>query len=103
MAQCLEVDIFPPLISILCWLDKERASVRPEQSTSQFVSSNSANTENLSSTSRPRSIENDRLPGTVLLARARLLERLRGEPLSRNRSVLRYAFWYFSSVSLVVP
>lgn len=66
----------------------ERASVRPEQSTSQFVSSNSANTENLSSTSRPRSIENDRLPGTVLLARARLLERLRGEPLSRNRGVL---------------
>ncbi|KAF3958372.1 hypothetical protein CMV_016719 [Castanea mollissima] len=56
------------------------------QSTSQFGSSNSANTENLSSTSRPRLIENeDRLPGAVLLARARLLERLRGVPLSANR------------------
>ncbi|KAK7834124.1 probable E3 ubiquitin-protein ligase RHY1A isoform X1 [Quercus suber] len=64
----------------------ERAAVRPEQSTSQFVSSNSANTENLSSTSRPRLIENeDRLPGDVLLARARLLERLRGLPISANR------------------
>ena len=80
---------FFSLISISCWLDKERAAVRPEQSTSQFVSSNSANTENLSSTSRPRLIENeDRLPGAVLLARARLLERLRGVPLSANRSVL---------------
>ncbi|KAL4613856.1 hypothetical protein ACB092_07G011700, partial [Castanea dentata] len=56
------------------------------QSTSQFVSSNSANAENLSSTSRPRLIESeDRLPGAVLLARARLLERLRGVPLSANR------------------
>ncbi|KAF3963615.1 hypothetical protein CMV_012010 [Castanea mollissima] len=64
----------------------ECAAVRPEQSTSQFVSSNSASTENLSSTSRPRLIESeDRLPGTVLLARARLLERLRGVPLSANR------------------
>nr|POE71032.1 hypothetical protein CFP56_53817 [Quercus suber] len=44
------------------------------------------NTENLSSTSRPRLIENeDRLPGAVLLARTRLLERLRGVPLSANR------------------
>ena len=63
---------FFSLISISCWLDKERAAVRPEQSTSQFVSSNSGNTENLSSTSRPRLIENeDRLPGAVLLARAK--------------------------------
>ncbi|KAK9989847.1 hypothetical protein SO802_030086 [Lithocarpus litseifolius] len=60
--------------------------IQPEQSTSQFISSNSANTENLSNTSRPRLIENeDRLPGAVLLARARLLERLRGVPLSANR------------------
>ncbi|KAK7845968.1 hypothetical protein CFP56_008605 [Quercus suber] len=52
----------------------------------QFVLSNSGNTENLSSTSRPRLIENeDRLPGAVLLARTRLLERLRGVPLSANR------------------
>ncbi|KAL4613857.1 hypothetical protein ACB092_07G011900 [Castanea dentata] len=53
---------------------------------SQFVSSNIANTENLSSTSRPGLIENeDRLPVAVLLARPRLLERLRGVPLSANR------------------
>ena len=72
VAQCLEVHTSFPLISILCWLDKECAAVRPEQSTSQFVSSNSANTENLSSKSRPRLIENeDRLPGAVLLARAK--------------------------------
>ena len=72
MAQCLEVHTSFPLISILCWLDEECAAVRPEQSTSQFVSSNSANTENLSSKSRPRLIENeDRLPGAVLLARAK--------------------------------
>ncbi|KAF3961163.1 hypothetical protein CMV_014192 [Castanea mollissima] len=64
----------------------ERPSVQPEQSKSQFVSSNRANTENLSCTNRPRLIENeDRLPGAVLLARARLLERLRGVPLSANR------------------
>ena len=90
VAQCLEVHTSFPLISILCWLNKECAAVRPEQSTSQFVSSNSANTENLSSTSRPRLFENeDRLPGAVLLARARLQERLRsGVPLSANRSVL---------------
>nr|POE97979.1 hypothetical protein CFP56_51961 [Quercus suber] len=45
------------------------------------------NTENLSSTSRTRLIENeDRLPGAVLLARARLQERSRGVPLSANRS-----------------
>ena len=73
----------------MCWLDKEGAAVRPEHSTSQFVSSNSANTENLSSTSRPWLIENeDRLPGAVLLARARILEWLRGVPVSANRSVL---------------
>ena len=78
-----------PLISTLHWLEKEHASIQPEQSTSQFVLSNSANTENLSHASRPRLIENeDRLPGAVLLARARLLERLRGVLLSANRSVL---------------
>lgn len=67
----------------------ERASVRLDQSTSQFVSSNSANTEILSSTSRPRLTENERLPGAVLLARARLLERLRGMPPPGNRGSSR--------------
>ena len=92
---------FFPLISTLCWLEKERASVQPEQSTSQFVSSNSANTEYLSSTSRPGLIENeDRLPGAVLLARARLLERLRGVHLSANRSVLTVICNMVSKVSM---
>ncbi|KAF5448245.1 hypothetical protein F2P56_028799 [Juglans regia] len=67
----------------------ERASVRSDRSTSQFVASNNSNTENLSSRSRPRLTENDRLPGAVLLARARLLQRLRGEPLSGNRESSR--------------
>ncbi|KAB1208484.1 E3 ubiquitin-protein ligase RLIM [Morella rubra] len=67
----------------------ERALVRREQSTSQFTSSNNVNTVNLSSTSRPRLTENDRLPGAVLLARARLLQRLRGDTLSGNRGSSR--------------
>ncbi|XP_030943723.1 uncharacterized protein LOC115968459 [Quercus lobata] len=75
--------LFPKLLT-------EGAAVRPEQSTSQFISSNSANAENLSSTSRPRLFENeDRLHGAVLLARARLLECLRGVPLSANRIFVR--------------
>ncbi|KAG6761325.1 hypothetical protein POTOM_034540 [Populus tomentosa] len=63
----------------------ERASSRPDQGTSQFVPSNNNSTETLSSTSRPRVTVNDRLPGSVVLARARLLERLRGVSLSGNR------------------
>jgi hypothetical protein len=74
-----------PLICIFSCLAKERASGRLDQSTSQLVSSNSANTESLR---RPRLSENERLPGAVLLARERLLERLRGVPLPGNRSVL---------------
>ncbi|XP_061957615.1 probable E3 ubiquitin-protein ligase RHY1A [Populus nigra] len=63
----------------------ERASSRLDQGTSQFVPSNNNSTETLSSTSRPRVTVNDRLPGAVVLARARLLERLRGVSLSGNR------------------
>ncbi|XP_059448421.1 probable E3 ubiquitin-protein ligase RHY1A [Corylus avellana] len=72
----------------------ERASVRLDQSTSQLVSSNSANTENLS---RPRLSENERLPGAVLLARERLLERLRGVPLSGNRGSSRPSPYIYHS------
>ncbi|XP_030944016.1 uncharacterized protein LOC115968681 [Quercus lobata] len=93
--------LFPKLLK--CWLDKERAAVRPEQSTSQYLSSNSANTENLSSTSRPGLIENeDRLPGAVLLARARLLERLRGVPLSANSEFLLLILLTSSSLLLLL-
>ncbi|KAJ6671142.1 hypothetical protein OIU85_014956 [Salix viminalis] len=63
----------------------ERASSRIDQGTSQLVPSNNNNAETPSSTSRPRVTVNDRLPGAVLLARARLLERLRGVSLSGNR------------------
>nr|POF23667.1 hypothetical protein CFP56_76908 [Quercus suber] len=51
------------------------------------------NTENLSSTSRPRLIENEDRPcGAVLLARTRLLERLRGVPLSGNSCLCNYRY-----------
>lgn len=63
----------------------ERASARFDQGTSQFVASNSINAEMSGSTSRPSLNGSERLPGAVLLARARLLERLRGVSLSANR------------------
>ncbi|KAL5788126.1 hypothetical protein ACOSP7_005075 [Xanthoceras sorbifolium] len=63
----------------------ERPSARFDQGTSQFVSSNPITTEVSGSTSRPSLNGNERLPGAVLLARARLLERLRGVSLSANR------------------
>ncbi|WCJ17902.1 RING/U-box superfamily protein [Euphorbia peplus] len=70
----------------------ERASFRVDQSTSQPVHSNSINTEALGSTNRPRLTESDRLPGAVLLARARLVERLRGISQSTNRRSSRVSF-----------
>jgi hypothetical protein len=77
---------FMPRSLLYCiWLAQERASSRLDQGTSQFVPSNNNSTETLSSTSRPRVTVNDRLPGAVVLARARLLERLRGVSLSGNR------------------
>lgn len=66
----------------------ERALVRLDQGTGQFVASTSSmNGESISrgSPSRLRLTGNDRLPGAVLLARARLVERLRGVSLSGNR------------------
>ncbi|KAF9675825.1 hypothetical protein SADUNF_Sadunf09G0073600 [Salix dunnii] len=63
----------------------EHAISRLDQGTSQLVPNNNNSTETPSSTSRPRVTVNDRLPGAVLLARARLLERLRGVSLSGNR------------------
>ena len=48
--------------------------------------SNSINAaEDVSSMRGPRVTGNERLPISVVLARARLLERLRGAPPSRNR------------------
>ncbi|XP_011001692.1 PREDICTED: uncharacterized protein LOC105108889 [Populus euphratica] len=74
----------------------ERASARLDQSTSQFVPSNNNSTETLSSTSQPRVTVNDRLPGAVLLARARLLERLRGVSLSGNRQSGRASLGFYN-------
>ena len=97
VAQCLEVHTSFPLISILCWLDKECAAVRPEQSTSQFVSSNSANTENLSSRSRPRLIENE--DGFLELCCLQGLGFWRGWEgclfLQTGQCLLWYAIWIF--------
>uniref|UniRef100_A0A6N2LVF4 Uncharacterized protein n=1 Tax=Salix viminalis TaxID=40686 RepID=A0A6N2LVF4_SALVM len=64
---------------------QERASARLDQGTGQSVPSNNLTTETLSSPSQPRVTGNERLPGAVLLARARLLERLRGVSISGNR------------------
>ncbi|GAV86472.1 zf-RING_2 domain-containing protein [Cephalotus follicularis] len=63
----------------------ESASVRFNQDTSPYVSSNSVSAETSSSSRSPRLTMNERLPGAVLLARARLLERLRGVSISENR------------------
>lgn len=70
------------------WLAQERALVRPDQGSSQFVPSNTIDSTISRITGRSSVNGNDRLPGAVLLARARLLERLRGVSLSENRLVL---------------
>uniref|UniRef100_A0A5B7AVI6 Putative E3 ubiquitin-protein ligase RLIM n=1 Tax=Davidia involucrata TaxID=16924 RepID=A0A5B7AVI6_DAVIN len=63
----------------------ENESVRIDQGSSQSASSSIISTENFSSIqNRLRSSGNDRLPGAALLARERLLERLRGVSLSGN-------------------
>lgn len=60
---------------VIAWLN---------QGASQFVPSNRENAD--ASSSRRSSLRtNERLPGAVLLARARLLERLRGVSVSGNR------------------
>ncbi|KAK6282489.1 hypothetical protein POUND7_016314 [Theobroma cacao] len=64
---------------------QERSSMRFDQGTSPFVLSNALNADAVSSSSRPSLTSNERLPGAVLLARARLLERLRGVSVSTNR------------------
>eukprot|EP00262_Sarcandra_glabra_P019264 TRINITY_DN7200_c1_g1_i1.p1 TRINITY_DN7200_c1_g1~~TRINITY_DN7200_c1_g1_i1.p1 ORF type:complete len:290 (+),score=18.64 TRINITY_DN7200_c1_g1_i1:119-988(+) len=63
----------------------ERESVQQDHSTTQSGTSNSIRMEASSRTNRPRFTANDRLPGAVLAARARLLERLRGVSLTGNR------------------
>lgn len=73
-----------------CVIVQEWAAFRFEESTSQFGPSNLIETENLNSPSWPALTANERLPGAVLLARARLRERLRGLPPSGSRSVFHH-------------
>lgn len=68
----------------------EGASMHFDQVTSQFVSNNDLNAGGVSSSGRQSLSSNERrLPGAVLLARARLLERLRGVSVSTNRQSSR--------------
>ncbi|KAF8410170.1 hypothetical protein HHK36_002692 [Tetracentron sinense] len=69
---------------------QEREAVRLGHGSSQSGTGTSISAETSSSaTNTPRFSENDRLPGAVLLARERLLERLRGLSLSGNRQSSR--------------
>lgn len=64
----------------------ERDIVRLEEGSRQSSSGNIINLENSGGIPNSHRFSgNDRLPGAVLLARERLLERLRGVSLSRNR------------------
>ncbi|MCL7046343.1 hypothetical protein MKW94_020835 [Papaver nudicaule] len=65
---------------------REHDSVRTENATSQPGTGNSRSTEILHNRlNRLSSSHSDRLPGAVLLARERLLERLRGVSITANR------------------
>ncbi|XP_062089711.1 probable E3 ubiquitin-protein ligase RHY1A isoform X2 [Humulus lupulus] len=66
--------------------NQDRSAFHLEESAGQSVSSNRIDTENFISSSRPSVTANERLPGAVLLARARLRERLRGVTQSGSRS-----------------
>ncbi|KAK9287108.1 hypothetical protein L1049_015519 [Liquidambar formosana] len=87
----------------------EHDSIQLDQGTSQYSSGNSINSETSSSmTNRPRSTRSDRLPGAVLLARERLLQRLRGVSLSENRrsgrdplSIYRNEYTFSNDIRLV--
>lgn len=74
--------------SRLNFASQERVSNRFDQGTSQFVSTNGLNADAVSPSHRQSWHSNERLPGAVLLARERLLERLRGVSDSTNRLVL---------------
>lgn len=65
--------------------NQEHESVHPEQVHNQSPTGSIINSEDFRSIHRHRATGNDRLPGSVLLARERLLERLRGVSVSQNR------------------
>ncbi|CAN1156227.1 Probable E3 ubiquitin-protein ligase RHY1A [Linum perenne] len=80
-----DLDGCDPLRRSLHGFCQERSSARFDQGSSQHVPNNSSGPETSNSSGRPRVTANERLPGPVLLARARLLERLRGVSLSGSR------------------
>ncbi|KAE8687689.1 RING/U-box superfamily protein, putative isoform 3 [Hibiscus syriacus] len=61
------------------------ARARFDEGTSELLSSNGLNVDGVSNVSGRSLSADERLPGAVLLARARLLERLRGVSVSANR------------------
>lgn len=68
---------------------QERESVRPQEGSHQFSTGNVIHPEpQVNARDRLRLSGNDRLPGAVLLARERLMQRLRGVTLSGSRLVL---------------
>ncbi|KAE8708418.1 putative protein phosphatase 2C 34 [Hibiscus syriacus] len=65
--------------------NERRARARFDEGTSELVSSNGLNADGVSNVSGRSLSSDERLPGAVLLARERLLERLRGVSVSGNR------------------
>ncbi|KAL4318735.1 hypothetical protein GQ457_18G016090 [Hibiscus cannabinus] len=61
------------------------ARARFDEGTSELLSSNGLHVDGVSNVSSRSLSSDERLPGAVLLARARLLERLRGVSVSANR------------------
>ncbi|XP_026394201.1 probable E3 ubiquitin-protein ligase RHY1A [Papaver somniferum] len=82
----------PHLRQHLC--DREHDSIRTENATSQPGTRNSRSIEVLHNRpNRLTSPHSDQLPGAVLLARERLVERLRGVSIAANRQNNRLSSW----------
>ena len=74
--------------NVVCKTQEHEAGVQYEQGHSLSPSSSIINSDDFRSIQRRRATANDRLPGAVLLARERLVERLRGVSVSGNRYIL---------------
>lgn len=76
------------MVVIIYHLQEHEQLFHVEQGVSQPLSRSIINSEDFRSIRRWGATENDRLPGVVLLARERLLERLRGVHVSENRYLI---------------